>query len=97
MSIFTETNKFIDDQYTQVGGFMQVPEEEDTKPTDTQVGGTHYKKYKIQPIEYTLGNNLNFCQGNIIKYVTRYKDKNGIQDLEKAKHYIDFLIDELKG
>lgn len=60
---------------------------------DVQVGGTHYKDYVIQPIEYTHKNNLNFCQGNIIKYVTRYKDKNGKVDLEKAKHYIDLLID----
>ena len=60
----------------------------------TQVGGSHYKNYKIQPIEYTLANNLNFCQGNVIKYITRYKDKNGAEDLRKAIHYIDILLDE---
>lgn len=59
---------------------------------DVQVGGNHYKDMKIQPIEFTMKNNLNFCQGNIIKYVTRYKHKNGIEDLKKAKHYIDLLI-----
>ena len=63
-------------------------------PTDTQIGGNHYKNYKIQPIEYTLANSLNFCQGNVIKYITRYKDKNGVEDLKKAKHYIDILISE---
>lgn len=59
---------------------------------DIQVGGNHYKDMVIQPIEFTMKNNLNFCQGNIVKYVTRYKHKNGIEDLKKAKHYIDLLI-----
>lgn len=58
-----------------------------------QVGGGHYKDMAIQPIEFTHKNNLNFCQGNIIKYVTRYKNKNGIEDLRKAKHYIELLIE----
>lgn len=60
---------------------------------DVQVGGNHYKKYKIQPVEFSMANNLNYCQANIVKYVVRYKDKNGIEDLEKAKHYIDLLIE----
>ena len=63
-------------------------------PMDTQVGGSHYQNYVIQPLEYTLANNLNFCQGNVIKYITRYKDKNGAEDLRKAKHYIDILLAE---
>jgi hypothetical protein len=60
---------------------------------DTQVGGSHYKDFKIQPIEFTHQNNLNFCQGNVIKYITRYKFKNGIEDLKKIKHYVDLLIE----
>lgn len=60
---------------------------------DIQIGGSHYKNYKIQPVEYIMANNLNYCQANVIKYVTRYKDKNGVEDLEKAKHYIDLLIE----
>ena len=60
---------------------------------EVQIGGDHYKAMKIQPIEFINKNNLNYCQGNIIKYVTRYKAKNGKQDLEKAKHYIDLLIE----
>jgi len=60
----------------------------------SQVGGTHYKKRAIQPIEYILANELGFCEGNIIKYVTRYADKNGIEDLKKARHYLDFLIED---
>lgn len=59
-----------------------------------QVGGDHYKKRAIQPIEYIMANNLGFCEGNVVKYVTRWKDKNGIEDLEKAKQYLQFLINE---
>jgi hypothetical protein len=57
-----------------------------------QVGGDHYSKLKIQPMEYSMANELNACQHTIIKYVTRYKDKNGKQDLLKAKHTIDLLL-----
>lgn len=62
------------------------------KPLDVQVGGDHYKKLAIQPIEYIHANKLGFAEGNVIKYVTRWRDKNGIKDLEKARHYIDLLI-----
>lgn len=60
---------------------------------DTQVGGGHYKDLAIQPIEYTVKNNLSFLQGNVIKYITRYKDKNGVEDLKKVKHYVDFILE----
>ena len=59
---------------------------------DVQVGGDHYKKLAIQPIEYIHANKLGFAEGNVVKYVTRWRDKNGIKDLEKARHYIDLLI-----
>ena len=58
-----------------------------------QIGGNHYSKLDIQPVEYITKNKLSYLQGNVIKYVTRYKDKNGLQDLQKAKHYIDILIE----
>ena len=58
-----------------------------------QVGGDHYSKLAIQPVEYINANKLTYLQGNVIKYVTRYKDKNGVEDLQKAKHYIDLLIE----
>ena len=58
-----------------------------------QVGGSHYKDKGIQPIIYIHANNLGFCEGNVVKYVTRWRDKNGIADLEKAKHYIELLIE----
>ena len=62
-----------------------------------QVGGNHYKKYKIQPVEFMIKNNIGFVEGNVIKYILRFKDKGGIADLEKAKHYIELLIDSSKS
>lgn len=58
-----------------------------------QVDGSHYKTMKIQPAEFCMANNLNYCQSNAIKYLVRYKDKNGLEDLKKAKHCIDILMD----
>lgn len=66
---------------------------EEKSALDVQVGGDWYKKLAIQPIEYTHKNNLNFGQGNIIKYCTRYKDKNGIEDLKKVIHYAQLLAE----
>jgi hypothetical protein len=64
----------------------------------TQVNGNHYTKLAIQPMEYSMKNNLNPLQHTIIKYITRYKDKNGKIDLLKAKHCIDMLVElEYKG
>lgn len=60
---------------------------------DIQVGGGHYKKMPIQPMEFSMANNLDACQHTVIKYVTRFREKGGIQDLEKAKHVIDMLIE----
>jgi hypothetical protein len=62
-----------------------------------QIGGDHYKKMTLSPWEIIEKNNLNFFEGNALKYLLRYKSKNGIQDLEKAKHYIDYLIEGLKN
>lgn len=60
---------------------------------DNQVDGNHYKELKIQPVEYIHANNIPYMEGNVIKYVTRWRGKNGIKDLEKAKHYIELLIE----
>ena len=57
-----------------------------------QVNGDHYNK-PIQPIQYIHANGLGFIEGNVVKYITRWRDKNGLQDLEKIKHYIDLLIE----
>lgn len=56
-------------------------------PLGVQQNGTHYKTKGIQPVEYTLANELSFAQGNIVKYVTRHQDKNGLDDLAKSIHY----------
>lgn len=60
---------------------------------DVQIGGGHYKDLAIQPIEYCMKNKLDHCQSNVIKYVTRFRGKNGLEDLKKAKHYIDLLME----
>ena len=60
---------------------------------NTQVGGNHYQNYTIQPIEFIVKNNIPFLEANVIKYVVRYKDKNGLEDLNKAKHYLEMLIE----
>lgn len=63
-----------------------------SNPLEKQEGGNHYKKMKIQPIEYIHANGLNFLQGNAIKYISRYNLKNGKEDLKKAIHMIELLI-----
>ncbi len=64
-----------------------------SNPLDTQIGGGHYKDCGIQPIEYMLANNLEYIEGAVVKYVTRWKDKNGVEDLKKARHLLDILIE----
>lgn len=61
-----------------------------------QVSGGHYKSLKIQPIEYIHANGIPFAEGSVIKYVTRWREKGGLADLEKAKHFLELLI-ELEG
>jgi hypothetical protein len=64
------------------------------KSTDYQVAGDHYQKMKIQPIEYIMANQLGFCEGAIVKYISRWRDKgNGIDDLRKIKQFCDFIIE----
>lgn len=65
-------------------------------PFTEQVGGDHYKTMGIQPVEYILANKLGFCEGNIVKYISRYKQKNGIQDVKKVIHYAQMLIAHLE-
>jgi hypothetical protein len=67
-----------------------------TSALDVQVAGNHYKDLAIQPVEYIHANGIGYFEGNVIKYVSRWRAKNGIKDLEKAKHYIELLI-ELEG
>lgn len=63
------------------------------KSTNYQVAGDHYKKLKIQPIEYILANDIPFAEGCIIKYATRWRDKGGIDDLRKIIQFCEFIIE----
>lgn len=60
---------------------------------DEQVAGDHYKGLAIQPVEYIHANGVGYFEGNVIKYVTRWKAKGGVADLRKARHYLDLLIE----
>ena len=60
---------------------------------DIQEGGDHYRKMKIQPIEFIHANELDFLQGNVIKYITRHKNKNGAADVRKALHYCQLILE----
>jgi hypothetical protein len=63
-----------------------------SNPLNVQRGGKHYKQFKIQPVEFIHANGISYIEGNIIKYICRWRFKNGIEDLEKIKHYVDLLI-----
>lgn len=67
--------------------------EQQRSALDTQVGGEHYKGRAIQPVEYISANNLNFLEGCIVKRITRWREKNGFEDLQKIKHEVDLLIE----
>jgi hypothetical protein len=67
------------------------------KATDKQIGGKHYTGFKIAPIEFIVKNKLSFIQGCVIKYICRFENKNGIEDLEKIKHYCDLQIQLLQN
>ena len=60
---------------------------------EIQYGGNHYKGKGIQPWDYVIANNMGYLEGTIIKYLTRYKDKNGVEDLQKAMHFLQKLIE----
>ena len=65
-----------------------------SKILDHQEGGSHYKKMAIQPIDFIYFNEIPFIEENIIKYILRHKKKNGLEDLKKAKHYLEILIEK---
>jgi hypothetical protein len=62
-------------------------------PLNKQVGGKHYKNFRIQPIEFIHKNRLGFIEGCVIKYICRYRTKNGLADLRKIQHYVDLLVE----
>jgi len=71
-----------------------VEEPTPTSALDVQVGGNHYKGMKIQPVEFIVENAIPYREANVIKYVCRHRAKNGLQDLKKAAHYLQMLIEE---
>lgn len=60
---------------------------------DVQVGGSHYKQLSVQPWDYIAANGLGYFEGCVIKYITRWRDKGGVQDLKKCVHYLEKLIE----
>lgn len=97
-----EDNKVIFTEVHPSDTFVEVeeePTEQSKSALDVQISGSHYKTLKIQPIEFIHANNIPFIEGNVIKYICRWRSKNGIKDLEKVKHYVDLLIEleKLKG
>lgn len=65
---------------------------EEKMEKEKQIGGDHYKNKAIQPIDFILENNLGYCEGCVVKYVTRHKEKNGAEDIKKAIHYLQFIL-----
>lgn len=62
-----------------------------------QVGGNHYKDLAIQPVEYIMANNIPYVEGNIIKYITRWKQKGGVEDIKKVIHYAEILLNSVEN
>ncbi len=73
--------------------FSEYPTNTMSKANDIQVAGDHYKSKAIQPWDYIVSNDLGYLEGNVVKYVSRWKDKGGIDDLRKAQHYLAKLIE----
>lgn len=72
---------------------VKVDPEDSSSALDHQEGGAHYKNMAIQPVEFIQRNGIPWCEANAIKYLCRWRHKNGIEDLKKARHYIDLLIE----
>lgn len=63
------------------------------RETNRQIGGTHYKKCAIEPVEYIHANGLDFNEGSIVKYISRHRNKNGAEDIRKIKDYCDIILE----
>lgn len=79
--------------FTPISTKEVTTQKEAKSALDYQVGGNHYHQMAYQPLSFIMELGLNFCEGNIVKYVARYKFKNGLQDLKKAQHYLKFLLE----
>lgn len=72
---------------------MAYARERGRSANDVQVGGSHYKKHAIQPWDAIIDWGLGFLDGNVVKYIARWRNKDGVKDLKKARHYLDKLIE----
>ena len=88
LSLACHTYTYCPDAFELVASAAPEP-----SASKAQVGGDHYVKLAIQPMEYSMANKLDACQHTIVKYITRFRDKGGLQDLLKIKHTVDLLIE----
>ena len=78
---------------SRLGGLVSSSVSRPMDANEVQVAGSHYKHKTIQPWDYIAANALGYFEGNVIKYVSRWRDKDGVDDLRKARHYLDKLIE----
>ncbi len=86
------SRKTVDDLYDEHYGGQKV-NPPSTSTLSTQEGGSHYKDLAIQPAEYIVKNAIPWMEGNVIKYITRHKSKNGAEDIRKIKHFCDMILE----
>ena len=85
----------VDDCTSIAAGYMVLDEQVEEPllgALSKQEGGSHYCNLKIQPVEYIVANKLSFLEGNVVKYITRHKTKNGIEDVKKVIHYCELIL-----
>jgi len=92
-----ESNEAQQERLASLQDQAQLAKKRRGVPNAMQVGSDHYSKKAIQPWDYIVSNNLGYLEGNVVKYVSRWKDKGGIDDLRKAQHYIHKLIEIAEG
>lgn len=68
-----------------------------TSPLQKQEGGSHYKGLAIQPVEYIVANKMEYCEANVVKYISRHHLKNGAEDIKKAIHYCELILEQKYG
>lgn len=94
---FVEVVKYVNRNERGVKTQTTTTSTHQTQARNSQVGGGHYTKLKIQPLEYSYQNNLGAAEHTVIKYVTRWRDKGGVEDLRKARHTLDLLIEMVEN
>ncbi len=92
MSINDATPEQWDKASRTVYGSLYHPNDHAIKK---QVGGNHYSRYTIQPIDFIIANKLDWCEANAVKYITRHPHKGGVEDIRKAIHYLEILLERM--